>query len=169
MISETIVFKRFSAGGSLFMDLKDESENKAHAKPWSWSAPQSSWNTQTIWALLCLDGQNRAIVITESLARVDTAIPIIGIRWRSRLPSKTEISPHRPCVRCAAILNRAIGVRWCNILVRENYLPPPWRPIFGRSREGYGRYAFPVFSRIWVSTVDLGTQSSILLSGGGGR
>ena len=28
---------------------------------------------------------------------------------------------------------------------------------------------FPVFPRIWVSTVDLGTQSSILLSGGGGR
>ena len=55
------------------------------------------------------------------------------------------------------------------LLVRENYLPPPWRPNFGRSREGYGRYAFPVFSRIWVSTVDLGTQSSILLSGGGGR
>ena len=55
------------------------------------------------------------------------------------------------------------------ILVRENYLPPPWRPNFGRSCEGYGRYDFPVFSRIWVSTVDLGTQSSILLSGGGGR
>ena len=55
------------------------------------------------------------------------------------------------------------------MLVRENYLPPPWRPNFGRSREGYGRYAFPVFSRIWVSTGDLGTQSSILLSGAGGR
>ena len=41
--------------------------------------------------------------------------------------------------------------------------------IFGRSREGYGRYDFPVFSRIWVSTVELVTQSSILLSGGGGR
>ena len=42
-------------------------------------------------------------------------------------------------------------------------------PNFGQSREGYGRYDFPVFSRISVSTVDLGTQSSILLSGGGGR
>ena len=45
-------------------------------------------------------------------------------------------------------------------LVRQNYLPPPRLPNFGRSREGYGRYDFPVFSRIWVSTVDLGTQSS---------
>ena len=40
---------------------------------------------------------------------------------------------------------------------------------FGRSREGYGRYDFPVFSRMWVSTVELVTQSSTLLSGGGGR
>ena len=54
-------------------------------------------------------------------------------------------------------------------LVRQNYLPPPRHPNFGRSREGYGRYDFPVFSRIRVSTVDLATQSSILLSGGGGR
>ena len=42
------------------------------------------------------------------------------------------------------------------LLVRQNYLPPPRRPNFGRSREGYGRHDFPVFSRIWVSTVDLG-------------
>ena len=54
-------------------------------------------------------------------------------------------------------------------LARENYLPPPRRPNFGRSCEGYGRYDLLVFSRIWVSTVVLATQSSILLSGGGGR
>ena len=51
----------------------------------------------------------------------------------------------------------------------ENYLPPPRWTNFGQSREGYGRCDFPLFSRIWVSTVYLGTQSSILLSSGGGR
>ena len=55
------------------------------------------------------------------------------------------------------------------LLAMQNYLPPPRRPDFGRSREGYGRYDFSVFPRIWVSTVDLATQSSILLSGSGGR
>ena len=54
-------------------------------------------------------------------------------------------------------------------LARQNYLPPLRRPNFDRSCEGYGRYDFPVSSRIWVSTVDLATQSLILLSGGGGR
>ena len=29
-------------------------------------------------------------------------------------------------------------------LARENYLPPPRRPNFGRFREGYGRYDCPV-------------------------
>ena len=63
-----------------------------------------------------LDGQNRAIVIAESLARV-----IIAIRNRQRFvgghisPQNTGISPHRPCVRCAADLNRAIGVHSFNI------------------------------------------------------
>ena len=51
-----------------------------------------------------LDGRNRAIVIAESLARVIAVIRIASVRWRSYLPRKnTEISPHRPCVRCAAI------------------------------------------------------------------
>ena len=54
-------------------------------------------------------------------------------------------------------------------LVRQNYLPPPRGRNFGQLRESYGKYDLPVFSRIWVSTVDLGSQSSILLSGGGGR
>ena len=31
-------------------------------------------------------------------------------------------------------------------LVRQNYLPPPRRPNFGRSCEGYGRYDIPVFA-----------------------
>ena len=50
-----------------------------------------------------LDGRNRAIVIAESLARVIAAIRIASIRWQSYLPRNTEISPHRPCVRNAAI------------------------------------------------------------------
>ena len=50
-----------------------------------------------------LDGRNRAIVIAESLERVVAAIRIASVRWRSYLPRNTEISPHRPCVRCAAI------------------------------------------------------------------
>ena len=45
----------------------------------------------------------------------------------------------------------------------------PQGPNFGRSREGYGRYDLPMFSRNRVSIVDLGAQSSILLSGGGSR
>ena len=49
-------------------------------------------------------GENRAIVIAEPLARVIAAIRIASVRWRSYLPLKTQrISPHRPCVRCAAI------------------------------------------------------------------
>ena len=51
-----------------------------------------------------LDGQNRAIVIAESLARVFAAIRIASVRWRSYLPPKnTGTTPHRPCVCCAAI------------------------------------------------------------------
>ena len=50
-----------------------------------------------------LDGRNRAIVIAESLARVIAAIRIASVRWRSYLPRNTEMGPHRPCVRCAAI------------------------------------------------------------------
>ena len=30
------------------------------------------------------------------------AIRIASVRWRSYLPQKHRISPHRPCVRCAA-------------------------------------------------------------------
>ena len=54
------------------------------------------------WAL---DGRNRAIVIAESLARVVVAIRIASVRWRSYLPppQNTEISPQRPCARCAGI------------------------------------------------------------------
>ena len=53
--------------------------------------------------LLNLEGRNRAIVIAESLARVIAAIRIASARWQSYLPPQNaEISPHRPCVRCAA-------------------------------------------------------------------
>ena len=55
------------------------------------------------WSLGCSVRRNRAIVIAESLARVIAAIRIASARWRSYLPQNTEISPHRPCVRCAAI------------------------------------------------------------------
>ena len=43
------------------------------------------------------------LVIAELLARVIAAIRIASVRWRLHLPRNTEISPHRPCVRCAAI------------------------------------------------------------------
>ena len=36
------------------------------------------------------DGQNRAIVVAESLARVIAAIRITGVRWRSYLTLKTQ-------------------------------------------------------------------------------
>ena len=44
-------------------------------------------------------------------------------------------------------------------LVRQKYIPPPQCPDFGRCCKVYGRYDFPAFSRIWVSTVDLGTRA----------
>ena len=49
-----------------------------------------------------LDGRNRARVIAESLARVIAAIRVafVGGHISSQ---NTEMSPHRPCVRCAAI------------------------------------------------------------------
>ena len=55
------------------------------------------------WSPGSLDGRNRAIAIAASLARVIAAIRIASVRWRSYLPRKHRISPHRPCVRCAAI------------------------------------------------------------------
>ena len=53
---------------------------------------------------LPIDGQNSAIVIAESLARVIAAIRITSVcGWRSYLPPKHRIGPHRPCVCCVAI------------------------------------------------------------------
>ena len=46
---------------------------------------------------------NRAIVIAESLERVIAAIRITSVRGGHISPQNTEISPHRPCVRCAAM------------------------------------------------------------------
>ena len=40
------------------------------------------------------------IVVAESLARVIAAIQTTSVRWRFQ---STEGSPHRPCIRCAAI------------------------------------------------------------------
>ena len=45
----------------------------------------------------------RLSVIAESLARVIAAIRIASVRWRSYFSPKHRISPHRPCVCCAAI------------------------------------------------------------------
>ena len=56
----------------------------------------------------------RAIIIAESLSRAIAVIRIASVRWRSYIsppngqtspphPQNTEISPHRPCVRCAVI------------------------------------------------------------------
>ena len=80
---------------------------------WLSSMPGHPENSAVLGCLKCqcrnilhssLHGRNRAIVIAESLARVIAAIRIAGVRPRSYLPHQnTEISPHRPCVRCAAI------------------------------------------------------------------
>ena len=48
-------------------------------------------------------GEIARFVVAEPLARAIAAIQIASVRWRSYLPQTTEISPHRPCVRCAAI------------------------------------------------------------------
>ena len=49
-------------------------------------------------------GRNRAIVITESPARVVAAIRITSVRWQSYLLLiNTEFGPRRPCVRCTAV------------------------------------------------------------------
>ena len=55
-----------------------------------------------------LDGQNRAIVIAESLERVCAAIRITSVRWRSYVALKTQnyffyLGPRRPCARCVAV------------------------------------------------------------------
>ena len=63
-----------------------------------------------------LDGQNRAIVIAESLARVIAAI--VGGHI---FPQNTGTSPLRPCVRCAAIRIAAIGVHSCSIRSTWNH------------------------------------------------
>ena len=65
----------------------------------------------------CLDGRNRAIVIAESLARVIAAIRMASVCWRSHLPQNREISPYRPCVRCAAI--RIVGLAF----IRLTFVP----------------------------------------------
>ena len=59
--------------------------------------------------------------------------------WASKSRSKEGVK-HIPITTVKILL-----------LARESYLPPPRRPNFGRSCKGYGRYDFPVFSRIWVS------------------
>ena len=59
----------------------------------------------------------RLIVIAESLARVSAAIRIASVRWRSYPPPNTEISPHRPCVRCAAVR----VARWA--FIRLTFVP----------------------------------------------
>ena len=56
--------------------------------------------------VLDLDGRNRTIVIAELPARVIVAIQIASVRWPSYLPppeNYRKISPHRPCVRRAAL------------------------------------------------------------------
>ena len=42
---------------------------------------------------------------------------------------------------------------------QDSYLPPLRHPKFWPIPQGYGRYDSPMFSRSWVSTVDLGTHS----------
>ena len=65
-----------------------------------------------------LDGRNRAIVITESLAWVIAAIRITSAHWRSYLPLKTQnlvlVDPAFVVLRFES-RDWAIGVRWCSI------------------------------------------------------
>ena len=52
---------------------------------------------------LIIDGRNRAIVIAESLASLSLRFESLAFVGGHISPQNTEISPHRPCVRCAAI------------------------------------------------------------------
>ena len=52
----------------------------------------TSWSSGQL-KVISLDGRNRAIVITESLARVIAAIRITSVRWRSYLPQREFDSP----------------------------------------------------------------------------
>ena len=64
------------AGALVFMD-----QDQNPAPPAQPTAPR-------LPCVIRLDGQNRAIVIAESLARVIAAIRIASVRWRSYLPRK---------------------------------------------------------------------------------
>ena len=66
-----------------------------------------------------LNGQTRAIVIAESLARIIAAIRITSVRWWSYLPPKNR-GPHRPC-SLRRDSNRAIAVHLCNLRSTWNY------------------------------------------------
>ena len=70
------------------------------------------WSKTKVWNL---GGRNRAIVITESLARVIAAIRITGVRWRSYLPLKAQkyvlVDPAFVALR----FEWRIGVHWCSI------------------------------------------------------
>ena len=75
-----------------------------------------------------LNGQNGAIVIAESLARVIAAIQIASACWWSyAAPQNIEISPHTPCVCCAAI--RIIPLRAQRL---KNSRSPSGIEIFNR-------------------------------------
>ena len=72
---------------------------------------------------------------------------------KSAVPNNQQLPElaQAPCRRSgAALWSRLLARFQCSLSSsRQNYLPN-----FGRSREGYDRYDFPVFSRIWASTVD---------------
>ena len=103
------------------------------------------FRTATAFSSFLIDGRNRAITIAESLARVIAAIRIASVRWRSYLPQKTESSPHRPCVRCAAIRIARLAVHSFNVrstwscgMACESWLrslnASDWRLRFCRSK-----------------------------------
>ena len=79
-----------------------------------WKIPEDLFLTDYVSDL---DGRNRAIVITESLARVIAAIRIASVRWRSYPPPpkkhRNESSQTLRSLCCDS--NRAIGVHSFNI------------------------------------------------------
>ena len=83
-------------------------------------------------------------------------LPTIVMILRRNFPSQKGPKGHK-CAQLQQTAGKA-GVSTTTVA-------PEFGPILRR----LCRYDFPVFARTWVSSVDLATQSSILLSGSGGR
>ena len=86
----------FLVGKNMHQDTRTKEQfcaNKCHAHPFmiihaigfsQGAGPGENWRARD------LDGRNRAIVITESLARVIDTIRIASVCWRSYISPKTQ-------------------------------------------------------------------------------